>query len=63
MRDLSFNESDYLAANPDVMDAVKEGQFQSGYEHFEMYGKSEGRALKRSSSREDKVFISWIGVD
>jgi predicted SAM-dependent methyltransferase len=59
MKDLSFNETDYLAANPDVMDAIKEGQFRSGFEHFEMYGKSEGRPLKRSfgiSSREDKVF-------
>jgi SAM-dependent methyltransferase len=56
MNNLIFNESDYLAANPDVVAAVKEGVFQSGWEHYERYGKNEERTLKPEVSREEKVF-------
>src|SRR3989338_9894448 len=59
MSDLTFNEAEYLAANPDVAVAVKEGQFCSGREHYEKYGKGEGRMLKRlfgKTSREEKAF-------
>lgn len=52
-----FNESEYLAANPDVAVAVRSGQFSSGLEHYEKYGKKEGRLLNstRCSTREAKV--------
>jgi len=59
MNNLLFNESEYLAANPDVAVAVKDGKFRNGREHYEAYGRSEGRMLKRffgGTSREDKVF-------
>lgn len=59
MGDLIFNEVEYLAANPDVTAAVKEGKFHSGREHYEIYGEREGRMLKRlfgKTSREEKVF-------
>jgi len=39
----SFDERIYLVANPDVADAVKQGLFISGVEHFQKYGKKEGR--------------------
>ena len=39
-----FNESFYLAGNPDVAAAVAAGQFNSGYEHFIIFGRLEGRA-------------------
>lgn len=51
-----FNESEYLAANPDVASAVKENIFRNGYEHYERHGKNERRMLKKSLQREDKVF-------
>ncbi|MDO8412887.1 MAG: methyltransferase domain-containing protein [Gallionellaceae bacterium] len=59
MSGAEFNETEYLAANPDVSVAVKSGSFGSGREHYEKYGKKEGRMLKRlfgRVSREEKVF-------
>lgn len=59
MSDLIFNEAEYLAANPDVAAAVKQGDFRSGREHYEKYGEREGRMLKRlfgGATREEKVF-------
>ncbi len=41
--DNSFDERIYLAANPDVADAVNKGEFASGIEHFEKNGRKEGR--------------------
>ncbi len=37
----NFNEDEYLSQYPDVRDAVKQGKFKSGYEHFKLIGKSE----------------------
>jgi predicted SAM-dependent methyltransferase len=59
MSELRFNEDEYLEANPDVAAAVKGKVFCSGREHYELYGKAEGRMLKRlfgRSFREEKVF-------
>ncbi len=63
MCDLIFNEAEYLAANPDVAAAVNKRKFRSGLDHYEMYGKKEGRRLfvrnlpeEKVLSREDKVF-------
>lgn len=58
MSELEFNEAVYLAANPDVAVAISNGSFHSGREHYEKYGKGEGRMLKRlfGRSREEKVF-------
>lgn len=39
-----WQERAYLAANPDVADAVRDGIFESGYEHFRMAGLREGRS-------------------
>jgi hypothetical protein len=38
-----WQERAYLAANPDVADAVRNGLFESGYEHYRMAGLREGR--------------------
>lgn len=38
-----FDESYYLAINPDVQAVVNAGVFSSGREHFELYGLAEGR--------------------
>lgn len=42
---LDFNEAYYLKAHPDVAAAVAAGQFTSGRQHWELYGKAEGRAF------------------
>ena len=39
-----FDEQAYLAANPDVANAIADGSFQgSARDHFEQFGKAEGR--------------------
>jgi|TARA_R110000824_G_scaffold65072_1_gene169784 hypothetical protein len=38
-----FPEVDYLNANPDVKEAVDNGQFRDGKHHYEAYGKNENR--------------------
>lgn len=39
-----FNESQYLALNPDVAAAVAKGGFANGYDHWASYGRAEQRA-------------------
>ena len=43
---LNFNEQHYLAANPDVAQAVSKGRFESGLEHYHKFGRREGRLIK-----------------
>ncbi|NEQ45428.1 MAG: hypothetical protein F6K00_18570 [Leptolyngbya sp. SIOISBB] len=38
-----FDEADYLSENPDVAIAVQQGIYQYGFEHFVLFGLSEGR--------------------
>lgn len=40
----AFDEGHYLRTHPDVAAAVKEGQFKSGFDHWTLWGKAEGRA-------------------
>ncbi|MEM7701099.1 MAG: glycosyltransferase family 2 protein [Pseudomonadota bacterium] len=39
----SFDETDYLARNPDVAQAVERGEFRSGYDHYALHGHLEDR--------------------
>jgi hypothetical protein len=39
-----YDEAYYLKANPDVAKAVAAGQFKSGLDHYNKYGKAENRA-------------------
>ncbi len=43
----AFNEAAYLAANPDVANAIKNGttSVKSGYAHYIKWGKDAGRSL------------------
>lgn len=50
-----FNEDDYLEANPDVAVAVNKGIFCSGQEHYQKYGKNEGRRLKELAGKNKGV--------
>lgn len=45
----NFDESSYLAANPDVRQAVESGFFPSGRRHFDLHGHGEGRQLLQST--------------
>ncbi|WP_457797985.1 class I SAM-dependent methyltransferase [Methylocystis sp. S23] len=44
----TFDESCYLAANPDVAAVVKSGKLASGWAHFKKFGAVEGRRQKVS---------------
>jgi hypothetical protein len=39
----SFNEEDYFDENPDVRNAVENGEFKNAYDHYRKYGYFEGR--------------------
>ena len=45
--DENFDEAAYLAANRDVANAVAEGTVESGRVHFDVFGRNEGRQLRR----------------
>jgi SAM-dependent methyltransferase len=49
----NFDESGYLAANPDVAEAVRAGQFRNGRQHFEGHGRREGRLIRFPRSIAD----------
>lgn len=49
-----FVEAEYLAANPDVAEAVRRGQFPSGLEHFRLFGQREGRQSGRPGHMDRK---------
>ncbi|WP_143268231.1 hypothetical protein [Azospirillum agricola] len=38
-----WREALYFARNPDVMEAVRRGEYHSGYEHYVRYGRAGGR--------------------
>ena len=40
-----YREGDYLDLNPDVVQAIAKGQFNSGAEHYLMYGYKENRKI------------------
>ncbi|MGA2248629.1 MAG: glycosyltransferase, partial [Verrucomicrobiota bacterium] len=52
-----FGETNYLATNPDVAEAVRDGRFLSGWHHFVKSGRREGRRWFRKSlarAKQDK---------
>lgn len=40
-----FHEETYLLAHPDVAAAVRQGAFTSGFQHYQLFGRNEGRDL------------------
>jgi hypothetical protein len=44
-REYAFDEREYLRCNRDVLRAVRRGQMQSGFAHYQMHGRYEGRPL------------------
>ena len=52
---INYHESNYLAANKDIADAVRSGAFTSGFDHFLRYGYLEDRNQFLASLREDVI--------
>jgi GT2 family glycosyltransferase len=52
-----YDEAWYLQINQDVAEAVSRGDFNSGLEHYKVFGISEGRFWHRSHPR---VYEKWI---
>lgn len=44
-----FDETAYLDANPDVAAAVARGDFESGLQHADLFGRNEGRSIENTS--------------
>ena len=61
--EVEFLESDYLSANPDVAAAVARGQFRNGWEHYQLYGKGEGRATSKVGLNREEKALSALDKD
>lgn len=48
-----FEETSYLEANPDVRQAVEDGQFPSGLDHYLEFGRKEGRKTSPGETSRD----------
>jgi GT2 family glycosyltransferase len=54
-----FSEESYLRLNPDVLSAVASGNFRSGREHYEHFGRAEGRpTMVPLGNLRDRVIIT-----
>jgi hypothetical protein len=45
-RGYAFDEREYLRCNPDVRRGVWRGEVQSGFAHFQQFGRAENRRLR-----------------
>lgn len=54
--DETFDEAGYLAANPDVAIAVREGHMPSARAHFDTFGQAEARSMRRPVPPEMKAW-------
>jgi hypothetical protein len=55
--DEQFDELYYLKANADVAAAIDKGRLNSGFEHYQRFGKREGRAPCNKSGAIKKRFV------
>ncbi len=53
---LDFDEEFYLSAHPDIAQAVGDGVFASGYEHYLQYGRAEGRPTRAIVTPTPELF-------
>jgi SAM-dependent methyltransferase len=58
-----FNELAYLAANPDVEAAVRLGNFSSGFEHWLLHGRDEGRILAPAGGPTELMIAAGASPD
>lgn len=59
----SFNETDYLAYNPDVVYAIQTGAFSSGYEHYSRHGVNENRVINFTCANGKCSFVARDYLD
>jgi hypothetical protein len=52
-----FDEEAYLLANPDVLDSVGAGEFESAYHHYILHGRKERRPLHGSSPERRNCLV------
>lgn len=55
--EFEFDEYAYLYNNSAVLEAVRNGDFSSGRQHFEMFGHEENRQIHAIQSQEPRVFV------
>jgi hypothetical protein len=53
-----FDEAGYLRLNPDVRRAIEVGQVASGYAHYLLYGRSEGRVLPDTPREARNIMLA-----
>jgi len=58
-----FDEETYLRFNPDVRAALAAGLFASGRDHYELYGKAEGRQFKKTANQPRDRVIATGTID
>ncbi|WP_438479472.1 glycosyltransferase [Oleiharenicola lentus] len=58
-----FNEKAYLLAHPDVADAVAQGALASGWDHYQRFGRLEGRALSTPNYTAGLPDVDAIAFD
>ncbi|MEI9976316.1 MAG: hypothetical protein WDO73_32260 [Ignavibacteriota bacterium] len=52
-----FDEASYLAFHPDVAQAVVEGRYRSGRQHWESCGRAEGRAPSLPGDFDELLYL------
>lgn len=62
-RDMIFNEENYLQKYSDVRSSVDKGEFKSGYDHYVMFGKKEGRTDSNEYSSRVKLIAEHLDLD
>jgi hypothetical protein len=55
-----FNEAGYLRRNPDVIEALRRGEFKTGYQHYAQYGIREGRTVPGAPVERRDALIATI---
>lgn len=58
-----FNETDYLAYNPDVVYAIQTGAFSSGYDHYSRHGVNENRVVNYACANGKCPFVARDYLD
>jgi hypothetical protein len=57
----NYDEAAYLAANPDVAEALMAGNVSNGRQHFDLYGIHEGRRARATAHLPPSGRRNWTG--
>ena len=56
----TFNEQQYMDQNPDVAQAIQRGDFTSAQQHYDTFGKFEGRSAPTTGGTEFKPTLQTV---